>query len=154
MSLGFPRHANVENYMSPPFEQDPFAFRWKHSPVFRLVKEYCPFPLVTATRSVISLWILKFLLLWACSICNFTRSLSLVVLLLEELLDCTVPQLFELERNLATWKRTDLLKLCPMEDHLLVTKLAPNVIQNHECRRSPTLYWTIPIILEFHHRIQ
>ena len=37
---------------------------------------------------------------------------NLVVLLLEEFLECVVPQLFEeLERNLATWKRTDLLKL-------------------------------------------
>ena len=39
--------------------------------------------------------------------------------------------------NLATWKRTDLPKLCPMEDHLLVTMLAPNVNQNPECRRCP-----------------
>ena len=43
----------------------------------------------------------------------------------------------QLERNFATWKRTDLLKLCPMEDHLSVTMLAPNVNQNPECRRSP-----------------
>ena len=37
------------------FEQDPFAFHRKHSPVFRLVKEFCPFPVITAIRSVISL---------------------------------------------------------------------------------------------------
>ena len=53
------------------------ASRFPEAPVFRLVKEFCPFPFVTATRSVISLWILKFLLLWVCSICNFTHSLSL-----------------------------------------------------------------------------
>ena len=73
----FPEARECRKLQDSPFEQDPFAFHWKHSPVFRLAKEFCSFPLVTATRSVISLWILKCLLLWACSICNFTHNLSL-----------------------------------------------------------------------------
>ena len=73
----FPEARECTKLQESPFEQDPFAFHWKHSPVFRLVKELCPFPLVTATRSAVSLWILKCLLLWPCSKCNFTHIPSL-----------------------------------------------------------------------------
>ena len=49
----FPEARDCRKLQESPFEQDPCAFRWKHSPVFRLVQEFCPFPLVAATRSVI-----------------------------------------------------------------------------------------------------
>ena len=67
-----------------------------------------------------------------CSVCD-----NLVFLLLAEFLGCVVPKLYELGRNLATRRRTDRLKPCPMEDHLQVTMIALNVNQNPECRRCP-----------------
>ena len=52
----FPEACECRKLQESPFEQDPFAFHLKHSSVFRLVNEFCPFPSVTAARrSVISL---------------------------------------------------------------------------------------------------
>ena len=136
----FPEACERWKLQESPFEQDPFDFHWKHSPVLRLVKEFCPFPLVTAARSVISLWILKFYFfdLVQCAISQ-THSWSVIISF------SSTSQNFWITKcknclsieDLATWKRTDPLKLCPVEDHLLKTMLAPNVNQNPECRRSP-----------------
>ena len=99
----FPEARECRKLQESPFEQDPVAFHWKHSPVIRLVKELCPFPLVTAARSVISLWILKFyffeLVQYAISRTFFVCD-NLVVLLLAEFLEYTVPWLSELGRIL------------------------------------------------------
>ena len=130
----FPEARVRRKLQDSPFEQDPFAFHWKHSPVFRLVMEFCPFPSVTAARSVISLWKLKVLLLWACQIAishTFVCD-SLVVLLLAEFLDYIVPQLSELGRNLATWRRSDLLKPCPDGGSL---------VSNHACSHRKSKSW-------------
>ena len=67
------RHANCRKLQDSPFEQDPFAFHCKHSPVFRL--DF--FELV------------QYAISHTFSVCD-----NLVFLLLAKFLDWTVPQLF------------------------------------------------------------
>ena len=112
----FPEARECWKLQESPFEHDPFAFHWKHSPVFRLVKEFCPYPSFTAIRAVISLWILIMLLLWACSFCNFTHILSLWWS------RCPPPRRI-------SWLKSAIIVWASM--------LAPTVKQNPECRRSP-----------------
>ena len=133
----FPEARGWRKLRVSPSEQNLFAFHWKHSPVFRLVKEFCPFPLVTAARSVIfalnpeiytssSLFNMQFHThSYSVIISVSSYSQNFLILLCHNCL--SLGGILQLG-NVQTFKN------CPMEDHLLITVLAPNINQNPECR--------------------
>ena len=98
MSLGFTRHADVENYKNPILNKT-------HLPS---TEGTAPFLSVTATRSVENFYIFE--LVQKTISHTFLICDNLVFLLLADFLENIVPQLSELESNLATRKRTDLRK--------------------------------------------
>ena len=109
----FPEGCECRKLQESPFEQDSFAFIWKHSPVFRFVKEFCPFSFSYGhilCNLALNSWnfyffeLVQYAISHTISVCDY-----LVVLLIEEFLDCIAPQLFDLEKNLATYRHSKTL---------------------------------------------